>query len=797
MKTSSSLLPEDSSASSDVKKLPSRLSVDMNAARRGTTKPMAVGPSPSTSSSSSSSRDLCNGLEAMRARIRNLHQQYGDSLEEVEANLSRMDFADVESSRSREQGNPGTVAEKANFSAGGSSGRVAGLANDKPLAATQAEVDRMNSLIRASRESDRSSRSGNKPVSDSGHTDVVPRSRGTGVGHITPGAVSAQRSSGELRLSNQKSASFAKSNGDLRSQNNAASNGVTSLLSYLDTVDQENQQDLAAIDRRSDLRQSSAAEVVADRLSLLEIELTDKRETVQRLRQALDRQKKDAAERDLQLQKASADQLAAQKKECDEQVERQLVLCDRLLKEKTDLTKRISSLAEELKTAERKFSKKVEELQEDHAKDVARQKQNWATSERLRRENWEKEKTKEIKEITIKGLEPEIERILSAHRTEKKRIEEQHQVEKTELQSDLERRYERRLQEAREASRRETDRLLEAEQDRQRAKLDEKTGQISKTHQDERKRHLEDVRQMQETCDKRVNELQLHWEKQLRELQQKFRSELDAKDADLQQLKQKARQEFEQEEKELREKLRLDGEATRTKLEEQFTARVKQAEVDIRAEVQKKRDWEIEQLTTRLGKEQLDLERQFATKLETEKTALWDKMAAEHGALSAKLTAAMEATASAEVRLLEAEKTRNDADTSKDLVTTELVDVKDRLAHALRKADLAESQKQEVNKQQQMQEVQHDREVQLLTEQLKSSQAALADAEQAKALGEKASAEREAESARVLEERVRSTLAKKDGTIEDLKRRLSSKDNQIKECEFMLQKQREELLSGL
>ena len=37
-----------------------------------------------------------------------------------------------------------------------------------------------------------------------------------------------------------------------------------------------------------------------------------------------------------------------------------------------------------------------------------RQKTNWATAEKLRREAWEKEKVKEIKEITIKGLEPEV-----------------------------------------------------------------------------------------------------------------------------------------------------------------------------------------------------------------------------------------------------------------------------------------------------------------------------------------------------------------------------------------------------
>lgn len=47
---------------------------------------------------------------------------------------------------------------------------------------------------------------------------------------------------------------------------------------------------------------------------------------------------------------------------------------------------------------------KFDEAEEGHAKELARQKQNWITAERLRREGWEKEKTREIKEVTIKGI---------------------------------------------------------------------------------------------------------------------------------------------------------------------------------------------------------------------------------------------------------------------------------------------------------------------------------------------------------------------------------------------------------
>jgi 5-azacytidine-induced protein 1 len=47
----------------------------------------------------------------------------------------------------------------------------------------------------------------------------------------------------------------------------------------------------------------------------------------------------------------------------------------------------------------------------------------------MRREGWEREKTREIKEVTIKGLEPEVERILQNQRTERRKADDKHRLE--------------------------------------------------------------------------------------------------------------------------------------------------------------------------------------------------------------------------------------------------------------------------------------------------------------------------------------------------------------------------------
>lgn len=51
--------------------------------------------------------------------------------------------------------------------------------------------------------------------------------------------------------------------------------------------------------------------------------------------------------------------------------------------------------------------------------------EQWVQSEKASREKWKEKKEAEIRETTIKGLEPEIERMLSRTRDDKRKIEEE------------------------------------------------------------------------------------------------------------------------------------------------------------------------------------------------------------------------------------------------------------------------------------------------------------------------------------------------------------------------------------
>ena len=60
--------------------------------------------------------------------------------------------------------------------------------------------------------------------------------------------------------------------------------------------------------------------------------------------------------------------------------------------------------------------------------ELTKQKEVAIATEKLRRERWIAEQSKRIKEITVKGLEPEIQRLIAKHKAEVQKIKVLHEV---------------------------------------------------------------------------------------------------------------------------------------------------------------------------------------------------------------------------------------------------------------------------------------------------------------------------------------------------------------------------------
>jgi hypothetical protein len=164
---------------------------------------------------------------------------------------------------------------------------------------------------------------------------------------------------------------------------------------------------------------------VRSKLLDLRVEVEEKGRMVQALKAKLVETKKKA--------KSTAAQLTEEKEavqaDAEQAINRQLAFIDRLLGDKKALGEKNASLVAEQKAAAKKFDDASETLARRHAVEMRKAKEKWSAAERAKREKWAKEKMKSIKDSTIQGLAPEIQRLISTHQAELRRLRATHSKE--------------------------------------------------------------------------------------------------------------------------------------------------------------------------------------------------------------------------------------------------------------------------------------------------------------------------------------------------------------------------------
>uniref|UniRef100_A0A1B0C0L0 5-azacytidine-induced protein 1 n=1 Tax=Glossina palpalis gambiensis TaxID=67801 RepID=A0A1B0C0L0_9MUSC len=109
-----------------------------------------------------------------------------------------------------------------------------------------------------------------------------------------------------------------------------------------------------------------------------------------------------------------------QKKRYEIIVCRHQAFIEQLLKDKGCLCEKVAALTRRLESQTQAWEHKLET-------EIARVKENILASEKIRRERWVKENTKKIKELTVKGLETEINKMSTCHQKEITEVKNQHQ----------------------------------------------------------------------------------------------------------------------------------------------------------------------------------------------------------------------------------------------------------------------------------------------------------------------------------------------------------------------------------
>ena len=110
-------------------------------------------------------------------------------------------------------------------------------------------------------------------------------------------------------------------------------------------------------------------------------------------------------------------------------IARNLTMIENLLQDKQNLNEEIEKIMKEKNEAEHKKTEIVSFYREKLKNELKNQKENLENLEKNKRKQWYAEKTREIKDLTVRGLEPELARILEGHKKEMKGLEEKYQKE--------------------------------------------------------------------------------------------------------------------------------------------------------------------------------------------------------------------------------------------------------------------------------------------------------------------------------------------------------------------------------
>lgn len=198
----------------------------------------------------------------------------------------------------------------------------------------------------------------------------------------------------------------------------------------------------------------------------LKLEMEEKKQAMVLLQRALAQQRDLTIRRVKETEKELSRQLRQQKEHYEATIQRHLSFIDQLIQDKKILSEKCEAVVAELKRGDQQCRERVAQMQEQHELEIKKLKELMSATEKIRREKWINEKTKKIKEITVRGLEPEIQKLIAKHKQEVRRLRGLHEAELQQRDEQAAQRHLRQAEELREHLEREKEALGKQERGR-------------------------------------------------------------------------------------------------------------------------------------------------------------------------------------------------------------------------------------------------------------------------------------------------------------------------------------------
>ncbi|KAJ7425113.1 centrosomal protein of 131 kDa [Willisornis vidua] len=388
---------------------------------------------------------------------------------------------------------------------------------------------------------------------------------------------------------------------------------LQSIISFLDEMEKSEQERprsaASATQRESFLLEEELAHVeqvsavateVTSSMMRLKLEVEEKKRAISLLQTALAQQRELTDRHVKQTEQELSYQLRLQREQYEAAIQRHLAFIDQLLDDKKVLSEKCEAVVVELKQVDHKYGQKISQMQEQHELEIKKLKELMSATEKVRREKWIEEKTKKIKEITVKGLEPEIQKLMAKHREDIRKLKLLHEAELLQSDARAAQRYGQQAEQLRGLLQRESDELSQRERERARQRCEQQLEQEEQALEQQRRRLYAEVAEEKERLSQQaarqraeVEELRRQLEANSSALTRALREE-NAKDREEQERRHQA------ELKVLKDQLEMEKQAWEANYMKKEEAWLLSREQELREEMRKERDKEIELVIQRL-----------------------------------------------------------------------------------------------------------------------------------------------------------------------------------------------------
>ncbi|NWZ39617.1 CP131 protein, partial [Brachypodius atriceps] len=414
---------------------------------------------------------------------------------------------------------------------------------------------------------------------------------------------------------------------------------LQSIISFLDEMERSEQERprsaASATQREGFLLEEELAHVeqvsavateVTSSMMRLKMEVEEKKRAISLLQTALTQQRELTDRHIKQTEKELSHQLRLQREQYEAAIQRHLAFIDQviphpnpcrqrlrwqslpdagsspcqLLDDKKVLSEKCEAVVAELKQVDHKYGQKITQMQEQHELEIKKLKELMSATEKVRREKWIEEKTKKIKEITVKGLEPEIQKLLAKHREDIRQLKLLHEAELLQSDERAAQRYGRQAQELRGLLERQREEQSQREREQARQRCEQQLEQEEQALELQRRRLYAEVAEEKERLSQQAARQRAEAEELRRQLEANSSALTRALRDEYAKEKEDQERRHQAELKVLKDQLELEKQAWEANYVKKEEAWLLSRERELREEMRKERDKEIELVIQRL-----------------------------------------------------------------------------------------------------------------------------------------------------------------------------------------------------